>query len=73
MSSRSPADSRPLTVPPLHALFQRRVDGDDALLRLARLRFEQAGLAAEVYADTLSSSTGSSASPRRTRAGRSST
>jgi sugar phosphate isomerase/epimerase len=52
MSSRSPADSRPLTVPPLHALFQRRVDGDDALLRLARLRFEQAGLAAEVYADT---------------------
>jgi hypothetical protein len=37
--------------PPLHALFQRRVDGDDALLRLARLRFEQAGLAAEVYAD----------------------
>jgi hypothetical protein len=36
--------------PPLHALFQRRVDGDDALLRLARLRFEQFGLAAEVYA-----------------------
>jgi hypothetical protein len=34
----------------LHALFQRRVDGDDALLRLARQRFEQAGLAAEVYA-----------------------
>src|SRR6266550_6490084 len=36
--------------PPLHALFQRRVDGDDALLQLARLRFEQAGLAAEAYA-----------------------
>ena len=35
--------------PPLHALFQQRVDGDDALLRLARLRFEQSGLAAEVY------------------------
>lgn len=35
---------------PLHALFQRRVNGDDALLRLARLRFEQFGLAAEVYA-----------------------
>jgi hypothetical protein len=34
----------------LHALLQRRIDGDDALLRLARLRFEQAGLAAEVYA-----------------------
>jgi hypothetical protein len=41
-----------VTVPALHALFQRRVDGDDALLRLARLRFDQAGLAAEVYADT---------------------
>lgn len=35
--------------PPLHALFQRRVTGDDALLALARLRFEQFGLAAEVY------------------------
>ena len=39
-----------LPVPPLHALVQRRIDGDDALLRLARLRFEQAGLAAEAYA-----------------------
>jgi hypothetical protein len=38
---------------PVHALFQRRVDGDDALLRLARLRFVQMGLAAELYADTL--------------------
>jgi hypothetical protein len=37
-------------VTPLHALFQRRIEGDDALLRLAALRFEQAGLAAEVYA-----------------------
>src|SRR5262245_51835494 len=35
--------------PPLHALFQQRFPGDDALLRLARLRFEQAGLAAEVH------------------------
>src|SRR3954468_8962412 len=35
---------------PLRALFQKRIDGDDALLRLARLRFERAGLAAEVYA-----------------------
>ena len=48
MSSSSPTDP----VPPLRALFQRRVDGDDALLELARLRFDQAGLAAEVYADT---------------------
>jgi hypothetical protein len=36
----------------LRALFQQRVDGDDALLRLARLRFGQAGLGAEVYADS---------------------
>jgi hypothetical protein len=35
---------------PLHALFQQRIEGDDALLQLARVRFEQAGLAAEVYA-----------------------
>jgi hypothetical protein len=33
-------------------LFQPRIAGDDALLQLARLRFAQAGLAAEVYADT---------------------
>jgi hypothetical protein len=37
----------------VHALFQRRVAGDDALLRLAGLRFAQTGLAAEVYAGTL--------------------
>jgi hypothetical protein len=37
---------------PVHALFQRRVSGDDALLRLARLRFAQMGVSAEVYADT---------------------
>ena len=37
---------------PLHALFQRRVAGDDALLQLAGLRFAQMGLAAETYADT---------------------
>ncbi len=36
----------------VHALFQQRVDGDDALLKLARLRFAQMGVAAEVYADT---------------------
>jgi len=36
----------------VYALFQRRVDGDDALLRLAQLRFAQMGAAAEVYADT---------------------
>jgi hypothetical protein len=58
MSSPSPISAEPAPPrpppprPPLRALFQRRVDGDDALLRLARLRFAQAGLAAEVYADT---------------------
>jgi hypothetical protein len=33
------------------ALFDQRISGDDALLQLARLRFTQAGLAAETYAD----------------------
>jgi len=37
---------------PVHAMFQQRVAGDDALLRLAGLRFTQMGAAAEVYADT---------------------
>jgi hypothetical protein len=37
---------------PVHGLFQRRVSGDDALLELARLRFAQMGMAAELYADT---------------------
>ncbi len=40
------------SLPPIHALFQQRVAGDEALLKLARLRFAQAGLAAEAYADT---------------------
>jgi hypothetical protein len=34
---------------PLHALFDLRYEGDDALLRFTRRRFEQAGLAAEAY------------------------
>jgi hypothetical protein len=38
---------------PIHALFPQRPAGDDdALLKLARLRFAQEGLAAEGYADT---------------------
>jgi hypothetical protein len=37
---------------PLYALFQQPLAGDDSLLDLAGLRFAQAGLAAEVYADT---------------------
>jgi hypothetical protein len=42
----------PRMPPDVHALFQQRVDGDDALLKLAGLRFAQTGLAAEVYADS---------------------
>lgn len=37
-------------LPRLRGLFQQRVAGDDALLQLARLRFEQAGLGAELHA-----------------------
>jgi len=33
-------------------LFEKRIDGDDALLELARLRFEQSGLGAEMQAAT---------------------
>jgi hypothetical protein len=40
------------TCPRTLALFQKRVEGDDALLALAALRFRQAGLDAEFYADT---------------------
>ena len=45
-----PANRRPDTAA-VGALFDQRIDGDDALLQLARLRFAQAGLAAETYAD----------------------
>ncbi len=34
------------------ALFQKRVEGDDALLYLASLRFKEGGLGPEFYADT---------------------
>ena len=40
------------THPRILALFQKRIEGDDALLRLAGLRFGQAGLGTEVYAGT---------------------
>jgi hypothetical protein len=36
----------------LRGLFGRYVSGDDAILRLARLRFAEAGMPAELYADT---------------------
>ena len=38
--------------PGILALFQKRVEGDDALLNLAGQRFSEAGLGAEFYADT---------------------
>jgi hypothetical protein len=47
-------DGRHAGEPPdcVYALFQQRVDGDEALLRLAAFRFAQMGVAAEVYAHT---------------------
>ncbi len=47
----APADGS-VGLPPIHALFHKRIAGDDALLKLAGLRFSQEGLAAEAYADT---------------------
>ena len=44
----SPAETR--TAPPVLALFEKRIEGDDSLLELARLRCEQAGLGAEMHA-----------------------
>jgi hypothetical protein len=37
---------------PVRALFQQRIPGDSALLQLAKLRFAQAGLGVEMYADS---------------------
>ena len=38
--------------PPIRALFQQRIPGDKALLQLAKLRFAQAGVGVEMYADS---------------------
>jgi hypothetical protein len=38
--------------PPVLALFQKRIEGDDALLHLASLRFKDCSLGAEFYAET---------------------
>jgi hypothetical protein len=40
------------TLPGVRALFQQRVSGDDALLRLAGRRFREAGMPAELYAES---------------------
>ena len=41
-------------LPGVRALFQQRLSGDDALLRLAERRFREAGMPAEVYAENRS-------------------
>lgn len=38
------------STPPILGLFQKRIEGDDCLLALAKKRFEQTGLGAEFYA-----------------------
>lgn len=43
-----PPPTRPLTL----GLFEKRIDGDDCLMRLAQLRFQQAGMGAEMHAAT---------------------
>lgn len=40
-------------VPGVRGLFRRQVAGDDALFELAALRFRQAGMPAELYAETV--------------------
>ncbi|UCG11120.1 MAG: hypothetical protein JSU72_11190 [Deltaproteobacteria bacterium] len=45
-------ETGPTKLPRLMALFDRKIDGDDSLLRLASLRFKQAGLGPEFYAET---------------------
>ena len=50
MSAQTNNDS--VRRPPVLALFQKRVKGDDALLDLANLRFRQGRLGTEFYAET---------------------
>ena len=38
-----------MVMPQIHGLFHRHFEGDDALLRLARRRFEEFGILAELY------------------------
>lgn len=42
------AADRPLVL----GLFQKRIDGDDSLMMLAKLRFKQSGMAVETYANS---------------------
>jgi hypothetical protein len=52
LDTAPPPDAAPPRAPVLRGLFGRYVTGDDAILRLARLRFAEAGMPAELYADT---------------------
>jgi hypothetical protein len=40
----------PPSVPPTLGLFEKRIEGDDSLMELARRRFRQAGMGTEIYA-----------------------
>lgn len=51
MDTTLPSDISHLRAPAVRGLFQRHVTGDDAILRLAQLRFAEYGMAAELYAD----------------------
>jgi hypothetical protein len=39
--------------PPLFGIFHRQIEGDEALLRLARIEFERAGMGAEIYPESV--------------------
>ncbi len=41
-----------MDIPRLMALFEKRIEGDDSLLHLAALRFREAGMGTELYAQT---------------------
>lgn len=51
MDTVPPSSTSRLRAPVVRGLFQRRVRGDDAIFRLAQLRFAESGMAAELYAD----------------------
>lgn len=51
MDTTLPSGISRLSAPAIRGLFQRHVSGDDAILKLAQLRFAEYGMAAELYAD----------------------
>ncbi|MBW2109123.1 MAG: hypothetical protein JRI36_10730 [Deltaproteobacteria bacterium] len=48
----NPNRGQPTPIPPVLGLFQKRIDGDDTLLELAKRCFKKAGLGIECYAGT---------------------